>query len=180
MSERSFRIGLALFLVAASSTMVGAEDPLAIGEVLENAGPFHLKTVTLRGVVRDLKALEPYYQPSGAGCYGAYTFRVEDDTGSLPISVLGICGNPLLRPLVVQDGDHVIMTAQIHASEIRGESRALDGTPLQDLDPDGVYGVATWIGRDPARGASTSPAVPSPDPEPPSLIQTPPNLLDRN
>jgi len=148
--------GLLLGLLAfGSAAPAGAQtvqpsDTVPIADLLADPEPFHLKLLPLRGVVRNVRALEPYYQPSGAGCYGAYTFMLEDGTGSLHVSVLGICGTPIVKNPDVADGDRVLVTAQIHAAAIRGTARKSDGSPFPDPDPEGVYAVARIIARDQA------------------------------
>jgi hypothetical protein len=140
-------------LALGSAAPAGAQtdqptDTIPIADLLADPEPFHLKLVPLRGVVRNVRALEPYYQPSGAGCYGAYTFMLEDATGSLHVSVLGLCGTPILKNPDVADGDQVLVTAEIHAADIKGTARKSDGSPFPDLDPEGVYAVARIIARD--------------------------------
>ncbi len=123
----------------------GEAPALAVGEILAEPEPFHLKYVTVHGTVTHLTLLAPYSQSSGASCYGAYTFLLEDETGALPVSVLGFCGKPRLREPEVADGDRIVLEAQIHADAIIGIVRAPDGAASPHPDQDPVYAVAMRI-----------------------------------
>lgn len=92
-----------------------AEEPLSIQQVLEDPHVYHLRHVTLQGTVRDVQPLDPYTLPNGTNCYGAYLFRLEDDSSALSVAVLGICGKPLVRDPEVEDGDRVVISATIQA-----------------------------------------------------------------
>src|SRR5207249_6291242 len=98
-----------------SAAVCSASEPVAITEVLTDPDIYHLKLVTLQGTVRQVKALEPYFQISGSACYGAYTFTLEDGTGAIAVAVLGICGRPIIRNPEVVDGETVTVQAQIYA-----------------------------------------------------------------
>src|SRR5215218_8072325 len=98
--------GMTLFrLFAFMSLLIGvgwpawvcAEEPTTIQQILDQPQVFHLRHVTLQGTVRDVQPLDPYTLPNGTNCYGAYLFRLEDDSSSLSVAVLGICGKPLVR-----------------------------------------------------------------------------------
>jgi hypothetical protein len=56
-----------------------SDEPITISDIVADPEVFHLKQVTLQGVVGRVKELEPYYLPSGSACYGAYTFLLEDE-----------------------------------------------------------------------------------------------------
>ncbi|MGH7165545.1 MAG: OB-fold nucleic acid binding domain-containing protein [Nitrospiraceae bacterium] len=108
-------------------------ESVPIADILADPEPYHLRPVTLQGKVRRIEVLEPYYQPSGSACYGAYRFTLEDGTGSLEIAVLGVCGVPVLRPPLVIEGDSVVVVAQIRATDRAGYPRRFDGsTPPQE------------------------------------------------
>ena len=90
--------GLMLTLMgAAMPTLLWAEEPISIQQILEDPQIYHLRHVTLHGTVRDVQPLDPYKLPNETVCYGAYLFRLEDDTSTLAVAVLGICGKPLVR-----------------------------------------------------------------------------------
>ena len=90
-----------------------AEEPVPIGEVVADPNAYHFRFVPLQGTVRKVTPLPPYAPGSDTICYGAYTFTLEDDTGSLEVAVLGLCGKPTLRKPEVDDGDVILLTAQI-------------------------------------------------------------------
>ncbi len=103
-------------------------EPVPIAEILADPEPYHLRPVTLQGRVGSIEVLEPYSQPSGSACYGAYRFTLEDGTGSLEIAVLGICGTPVIRPPLVIEGDTVVVVAQIRAPDRIDYPRRSDGS----------------------------------------------------
>ena len=105
-------------LVVATGVMIlaglaYADEPVSIGEVIADPDAYHFRTIPLQGAVRQVTPLPPYSPGQGATCYGAYSFTLEDETGSIEISVLGICGKPLLRKPEVTDGEVILLAAQI-------------------------------------------------------------------
>ena len=91
-----------------SAALAVAEEPRSVSEIVQDPDAFHLKQVTLVGIVAGVKLLEPYFLPSGTACYGAYTFVLEEETGDgafLDVAVLGVCGTALIRMPDVADGD---------------------------------------------------------------------------
>jgi len=125
--------------------VAGAEEPVPIGIIRDDPESFHLKHVTLLGTLTEVHALEPYYLASGAGCYGAYRLIVEDETGSLPIAVIGVCGTPAIRPPPAAVGEHVRIRAQIHAPGHRGSFFGLDRRPVPGANQDELHAVAAEI-----------------------------------
>lgn len=111
-----------LLLVAAigAMTLAGlarADDPVPIGEVVADPDAYHFRMVSMRGTVRQVTPLVPYSPGPDTTCYGAYTFMLEDETGSMEISVLGVCGKPFLRKPEVTEGETILLVAQIFSSE---------------------------------------------------------------
>lgn len=107
--------GILLAGWSVGTTATAAEEPVSIRQILEEPTVYHLRRVTLIGTVREVQPLDPYTLPNGTNCYGAYLFRLEDDSSSLSVAVLGICGSPLIRDPEVQEGDHVEVGATIQA-----------------------------------------------------------------
>ncbi len=103
------------FLLTMLTSPAGGEEPIAIQQILDEPRSFHLRHVTVQGTVRDLQPLHPYTLPNGTNCYGAYLFRLEDDSSTLPVAVLGICGKPLVRDPEVEEGARVEVHAIIQA-----------------------------------------------------------------
>lgn len=90
-----------------------ADEPVAIGEVVADPDAYHFNLVSMEGTVRQVTQLPPYTPGPDTTCYGAYTFMLEDASGSIEVSVLGICGKPFLRKPEVNDGDRILLKAQI-------------------------------------------------------------------
>ncbi len=109
-------LGIITVVVALTiPVLLWAGEPLTIQQILEEPLVYHLRHVTLHGTVRDVQSLDPYKLPNDTVCYGAYLFRLEDDTGVMPVAVLGICGKPLVRDPEVEDGARVELSATIQA-----------------------------------------------------------------
>lgn len=122
-----------------------AGDYVSIGAIVADPEPYHAHVVTLRGTVQQVHELDPYRQPSGTICYGTYLFTLQDDTGSLDVAVLGICGIAIARPPEVSDGDKVIVKAQIQAPGHLGAFYGLDGKPHPGANPQGLHAIAKEI-----------------------------------
>ena len=118
---RSYRPFLQRLSVAATliitglPTTVRAEEPIPIQQILEEPRIYHLRQVTLQGTARDVQPLDPYKLPNDTACYGAYLFKLEDDTAVMSVAVLGICGRPLVRDPEIEDGQRVEISATIQA-----------------------------------------------------------------
>jgi hypothetical protein len=121
------------------------EEPLAIGAVIEDADPYHLRMVTLKGTVHQVRELDPYFLPNGTACYGAYTFALADETAMIDVAVVGICGRQALRYPEVANGDHIILQAEIHAPGHGGYARDLDGTIITERGQSTVQAIAKAI-----------------------------------
>jgi len=94
-----------------------ADEPVPIGEVVADPDAYHFSIISLQGTVRRVSPLPPYSPAPDTTCYGAYTFTLEDDTGSIEISVLGICGKPLMRKPEVTEGEAIVLAAQIFSPD---------------------------------------------------------------
>jgi len=133
-----------------SAVIAVAEEPRSVSEIVQDPDAFHLKQVTLVGVVAGVKLLEPYFLPSGIACYGAYTFVLEEETGNgafLDVAVLGVCGTPLIRLPDVADGDKVTIDVDI---QVPGRFGSFRGTPMGPLfrgEPPAVQAIARKIAR---------------------------------
>lgn len=139
-------VGLMLFLIGtATPCLLWAEDPITIQQILEEPQVYHLRHVTLQGTVRDVQALDPYTLPNETNCYGAYLFRLEDDTSTLPVAVLGICGKPLVRDPEVEDGARVEVSATIQAPSHGGYYLSFRGLKVVTEQEGVVQAVADRI-----------------------------------
>jgi hypothetical protein len=141
----SLIVVLLTFIGAAAPIPVWAEEPTSIQQILEEPRIYHLRHVTVRGIVRDVHPLAPYTVPNGDNCYGAYLFRLEDDDATIPIAVLGICGRPLVRDPEVEDGDHVEVSATIQAPSHGGYYLSFKGLKVATEQEGVVQAVADRI-----------------------------------
>ncbi|TKS58585.1 MAG: hypothetical protein EWM72_02881 [Nitrospira sp.] len=130
---------------AATPTLLWAEEPIGIQQILEEPQVYHLRHVTLHGTVRDVQPLDPYTLPNGTNCYGAYLFRLEDDTSTLAVAVLGICGKPLIRDPEVEDGARVEVSATIQAPSHGGYYLSFQGLKVVTEQEGVVQAVADRI-----------------------------------
>jgi hypothetical protein len=102
-------------ILVASALPVHAAETLAIGTILQHPESYHGHVVTLQGTVRNARPFEPYFSPfagKGGRCYGAYTFTLEDETGSIEVFHPALCGPPIHVP-EVPEGDKALIEAQI-------------------------------------------------------------------
>ena len=107
-------------LAGTLTDLVESRELVTIGKVLAQPSTYHLQVIRMQGVVRNVEILMPHdpYQP-GDPCYGSYIFRLEDETGSIDVGVLGDrlqCGTPARAAAPeVAEGDRVIVHGRIHA-----------------------------------------------------------------
>lgn len=88
--------GLAITITDAAAlagTLTGivrTTETIPIGTILEHPEAYHLQIVHMEGIVQQLELLKPHepFQP-GDPCYGAYTFRLQDETGAIMVGVPG-------------------------------------------------------------------------------------------
>ncbi|MCP9453031.1 MAG: hypothetical protein NNA23_10155 [Nitrospira sp.] len=118
---------LLLLLSARSFAFPWADEPITIRQILEEPHAYHLRHVTLRGTVHDVIPLDPYKRPDEVVCYGAYLFRLEDETASMAVAVLGLCGTPVVRDPDVEEGDQVEVGATIQAPGHHGYHLSFSG-----------------------------------------------------
>lgn len=145
-----FVAALVFLMTVLTGTLALSEEPVTISDIVADPETFHLKQVTIQGVVGRVKELEPYYLPSGSACYGAYTFLLEDDSANgavLDVAVLGICGAPRIRFPEVAEGDRIRVQAEIQVPSRFGQSRALDGSWIAKGYEPPVQAIAKSISR---------------------------------
>lgn len=123
-----------------------AEEPIGIRQILDEPTVYHLRRVTLAGTVRDVQPLDPYTVPNGTNCYGAYLFRLEDESSSISVAVLGICASkPVFRDPEVEDGDRVEVSATIQAPSHGGYYLSFRGLKVVTEQEGFVQAVADRI-----------------------------------
>ena len=115
-SARIVVLHIALVVAGVSFSLAG--EVVSIGEILKNPESYNMHVVTLEGTVRDVKPYEPYFEPIPCGqgvCYGAYTFTLVDETGSIEVAHPLLTKKPLVKVPEVPEGERVIIEAQILA-----------------------------------------------------------------
>ncbi len=149
---RSYRLVLLQFgaatilMIMGLPTILLAEEPIPIQQILEEPRIYHLRQVTLQGTARDVQPLDPYKLPNEIDvCYGAYLFKLEDDTGVISMAVLGICGRPLIRDPEIEDGQRVEVSATIQAPSHGGYYLSFQGLKVVTEQEGFVQAVATRI-----------------------------------
>jgi hypothetical protein len=135
----------ATLIIAGLPTTVRAEEPIPIQQILEEPRIYHLRQVTLQGTARDVQPLDPYKLPNDTACYGAYLFKLEDDTAVMSVAVLGICGRPLVRDPEIEDGQRVEISATIQAPSHGGYYLSFHGLKVVTEEEGFVQAVATRI-----------------------------------
>lgn len=135
-----------ILVVMGIPTVLLAEEPIPIQQILEEPRIYHLRQVTLQGTARDVQPLDPYKLPNEIDvCYGAYLFKLEDDTGVMSMAVLGICGRPLIRDPEIEDGQRVEVSATIQAPSHGGYYLSFQGLKVVTEQEGFVQAVATRI-----------------------------------
>ncbi len=149
---RSYRLVLlqygaaTILMIIGLPTILLAEEPIPIQQILEEPRIYHLRQVTLQGTARDVQPLDPYKLPNEIDvCYGAYLFKLEDDTGVISMAVLGICGRPLIRDPEIEDGQRVEVSATIQAPSHGGYYLSFQGLKVVTEQEGFVQAVATRI-----------------------------------
>jgi hypothetical protein len=110
-----YPIAVSILLVAFHVSSSGAADIINIKDLKFNAVSLQLKTVTLHGTVKDLKALPPHFVGIGrTSCtaYGSYTFTLVDDSGEVDVQKVGRCFDEQNKPSV-NEGDAVSVRGQV-------------------------------------------------------------------
>lgn len=134
-----------VLVIAGLPTVLRAEEPIPIQQILEEPRIYHLRQVTLQGTARDVQPLDPYKLPNDTACYGAYLFKLEDDTAVMSVAVLGICGRPLVRDPEIEDGQRVEISATIQAPSHGGYYLSFHGLKVVTEEEGFVQAVATRI-----------------------------------
>lgn len=134
-----------ILMILALPTVLRAEEPIPIQQILEEPRIYHLRQVTMQGTARDVQPLDPYKLPNETACYGAYLFKLEDDTAVMSVAVLGICGRPLIREPEIEDGQRVEVSATIQAPSHGGYYLSFHGLKVVTEEEGFVQAVATRI-----------------------------------
>jgi hypothetical protein len=143
---RAWLLGcMACAAVGMDCSTVSAQAVITVQEILADPSLFHLRHITLEGTVRNVQPLDPYEIPAGTTCYGGYLFSLEDDTGTLPVAVPGLCGVPMVKDPDVEDGARVAVEATVQAPSHGGYALSFRGGKIA-MDQEGVVqAIATRI-----------------------------------
>jgi hypothetical protein len=136
---------LTLCALIMATSLVWAEEPTSIQQILEEPKSYHLRHATIRGTVRDVQPLAPYTLANGDSCYGAYLFRLEEEEATISVAVLGICGRPVLRDPEVEEGDRIEISATIQAPSHGGTILSFKGPKMTTEEEAVVQAVADRI-----------------------------------
>ena len=123
--------GLAVVLAWAGSSM--AAERLTIGQVNKYHASYHLHSVTLVGKVAAMHAFPPL-PVGGKRCsplYGIAEFVLVDDTGSLPVEILGSCFAAAME--LPHDGDLIELTAKIQVFIPEGQTAQVIKAITQEI-----------------------------------------------
>jgi hypothetical protein len=96
-----------------------AASPVPIDVVLGDLDAFHLRKVTVQGVVRDFHALPPYLGRTGP-VFDACIFTLDDGTASIPVHVVQGCPRADLPAL---NGKEAEIQATLEVTIIKGHDR---------------------------------------------------------
>ena len=98
-----------------SAAMASAEM-IQIGNILTRPEAYHLKSVQLQGTATHVQALPPtFINKFGTTCYGAYTFTLGDETGSVVVEVPSMCGCSQEAVRIIAENQKVSVAVRIEA-----------------------------------------------------------------
>ena len=101
------------FLLSAAMALA---EMVQIGNILTRPEAYHLKSVQLQGVATHIQALPPTFSNKfGAMCYGAYTFTLSDETGSIVVEVPSMCGRLQEAVTIITENQNVSAEVRIEA-----------------------------------------------------------------
>ncbi|MBX3301043.1 MAG: OB-fold nucleic acid binding domain-containing protein [Nitrospira sp.] len=107
------------FLLSVSSVSASDPERVSIQTLFSpQALSYQQHAVTVEGVIQDLQVLSPFDRTNGrsapAKCllYGRAAFLLEDETGIIPVEVLGTC-HPHVVELLPHNGDRVRITGLV-------------------------------------------------------------------
>jgi hypothetical protein len=132
-----------LWLAGPSSAL--AAEPITIREIIDDPKSFHLKQVTLRGMVHNVTPLDPYKLQAGTMCYGAYLFYLEDESSSINVAVYGRCGVPTVKDPDVEEGQRIELAATIQSPSHGGYYLSFQGVKVAREQEGVIQAVADRI-----------------------------------
>ena len=104
-------VSFLLFFLGGSVSL--ADEPISIGTLLSSSSIYDHHMVAITGIARQLELYEPQ---RGYGCvmYGAYSFLLDDGTGTIQVNVSGSCTPGVVLP--VSTGNKVIVEGIFHVT----------------------------------------------------------------
>jgi hypothetical protein len=129
-SARTVLLHITLVVVGVSFSL--ANEVIAIGTILKNPESYYLHAVTLKGTVGEVKLLplppdsilrSCAFEGFAGTFYNPMTFTLEDETGSIGVDRLAICGPEGLKVPEVTEGDEVIIEAEIRGPDQDSQRR---------------------------------------------------------
>ena len=106
-----YPIAVSILLASIHVSSSGAADTMNIRDLKFNVPSYQLKTVTLHGTVKDLKALPPHPAKS-CTVYGSYTFTLVDESGEVDVQKVRRCFDVQNKP-PVSEGDAVSVQGHV-------------------------------------------------------------------
>ncbi|HZC81320.1 MAG TPA: hypothetical protein VE222_06310, partial [Nitrospiraceae bacterium] len=98
------KVFLHITVIVACVSLSLANEVLPIGTILKNPESYYLHVVALAGTVRHVKVILPPPSSLPQSCgkgggifYSPYTFTLEDETGSIVVGRMRICGGHGLK-----------------------------------------------------------------------------------
>lgn len=108
-----------IILSIALAVQALAASPVPIDVVLGDLDAFHLRKVTVQGVVRDFHALPPYLGRTGP-VFDACIFMLDDGTAAIPVHVVHGCPRADLPALNRKEAE---IQATLEVTIIKGRDR---------------------------------------------------------
>lgn len=107
---------VATVLVFAVTIASSADVVVPIQQIIARPEGYHLKTIQVEGIATHVETLPPtFINKLGALCWGAYTFVIADETGSLQVEVPSLCGRSKDAVTIVTENERVSAVVRIEA-----------------------------------------------------------------
>jgi hypothetical protein len=84
-------------------------EPIMIKTLLAEATSYQGHEIAVAGIAKDVEARPPMPACKHMLRYGDYVFDLKDESGSIRVEVMGMCGIPRGGVKIVRDGDRVLV-----------------------------------------------------------------------
>ena len=111
-----------------------AAERLTIAQLYKYQASYHLHSVTLVGTVHARQAFPPLHTFDPDQCnplYGIAQFQLMDDSGSIPVEILGSCFAAAME--LPRDGDLIELTAMIQVFVPEGRTEQVSKAVAQKI-----------------------------------------------